>query len=56
MNQSNFHVSLQLDAQGQFILPAVLQQALNLQVSDTLLAYLENNRIILEKNKILSRN
>lgn len=51
MNQSSPHISLQLDAQGQFVLPAVLQQALNLQVGDTLLAYLENNRIILEKKQ-----
>ena len=55
MNQPNSYISLQINAQGQFTLPVVLQQALNIQTGDTLLAYLENNRLIIEKNQTIKQ-
>jgi len=43
-------ISLQLNAQGQLVLPLAVQQALGIQAGDILLGYLENNRLILENN------
>jgi bifunctional DNA-binding transcriptional regulator/antitoxin component of YhaV-PrlF toxin-antitoxin module len=42
-------ISLQLDTQGQLILPIAVQQALGIKAGDILLAHLENDRLILEK-------
>ncbi|BAP57678.1 AbrB family transcriptional regulator [Thioploca ingrica] len=48
-------ISLQLDAQGQLILPLAVQQALGIKAGDILLAHLENDRLILEKNTVVKQ-
>ncbi|WP_353573182.1 AbrB/MazE/SpoVT family DNA-binding domain-containing protein [Candidatus Albibeggiatoa sp. nov. BB20] len=42
---------LQMNVQDQFTLPLALQQAMNIKAGDTLLAYLENNHLIIETNQ-----
>ncbi len=46
---SSTQVILQLNTQGQLILPVDLQTQLNLKAGDTVCAYLENNQLIVEK-------
>jgi len=48
-------ISLQLDAQGQLILPLAVQQALGIKAGDILLAHLENDRLILEKKTVVKQ-
>ena len=42
-------IALQLNAQGQLVVPIDLQAVLSLQAGDTLIISIENNKLVLEK-------
>ncbi|MEZ5672623.1 MAG: AbrB/MazE/SpoVT family DNA-binding domain-containing protein [Thiotrichaceae bacterium] len=49
-------IVLQLNTQGQLIIPMDLRVILNLKEDDVVCAYLENNRLILKNKQILNKN
>lgn len=56
MGTKREYAQLSLDDQGQVLIPAELQHALDLQPGDRLAAYMEDGRLVLESHKaILAR-
>ena len=48
-------IEVSLGAQGRLVIPSVLRRALNLQPGDTLIARLDDDRLVLEKAETVKR-
>ena len=55
MPQSTTHVEVQLGPQGRVVIPAPLRRLLGLETGDTLVARLEDGRLVLEKRETIKR-
>lgn len=49
------HIQIQLGPQGRVVIPAALRRTLGLESGDTLVVYLEEGRLVLEKPEVIKR-
>lgn len=55
MSRSPTHAEVHLGRQGRLVIPAPLRRLLNLEAGDILIARLEKDRLVLEKQEAIKR-
>lgn len=55
MAEAGGHIQIQVGPQGRIVIPAPLRRTLGLKSGDTLVVYLEEGRLVLERPEVIKR-